>query len=68
MIRGGALNTVYDMLLSNKLDATFLLMLTFCLVLLLSKTMLLNIVKRSMKGLVKIFFGQSKIHVRYQIS
>ena len=27
--------------------------------------MLLNIVKKSMKGPVKIFFGQSKIHVRY---
>ena len=35
------------------------------LVLLLSKIMLLNIVKKSMKGPVKIFFGQSKIHVRY---
>ena len=28
--------------------------------------MLLNIMKRSMKGPVKIFFGQSKIHVRYK--
>ena len=35
------------------------------LVLLLSKTMLLNIVKISMNGPIKIFFGQSKIHVRY---
>ena len=33
------------------------------LVLLLSKTMLLNIVKKSMKGPVKIFFGQSKIQM-----
>ena len=29
------------------------------------KIMLLNIMKKSMKGPVKIFFGQSKIHVRY---
>ena len=29
------------------------------------KNMLLNIVKKSMKGPVKICFGQSKIHVRY---
>ena len=29
--------------------------------------MLLNIVKKSMKGPVKIFFGQSKIHVRYWV-
>ena len=29
------------------------------------KNMLLNIVKKSMKGPVKIFSGQSKIHVRY---
>ena len=36
--------------------------------LLLSKFMLLNIVKKSMKGLVNMFFGQSKIHVRYSIS
>ena len=35
------------------------------LALLLSKIMLLDIVKKSMKGPVKIFFGQSKIHVRY---
>ena len=35
------------------------------LVLLLSKIMLLNIVKKSMIGPVKIFFDQSKIHVRY---
>ena len=35
------------------------------LVLLLSKIMLLNIVKKSMKGPVKICFGLSKIHVRY---
>ena len=34
-------------------------------VLLLSNIMLLNIVKKSMKGPVKICFGQSKIHVRY---
>ena len=27
--------------------------------------MLLNIVKKSMKGPVKIIFGQSKIHLRY---
>ena len=27
--------------------------------------MLLNIVKKSMKGPVKILFGQSKIHVKY---
>ena len=27
--------------------------------------MLLNIVKKSIKGPVKIFFGQSEIHVRY---
>ena len=33
--------------------------------LLLSKNMLLNIVKKSIKGPVKIFFGQSKVHVRY---
>ena len=32
---------------------------------LLSKIMLLNIVNKSMKGQIKIFFGQSKIHVRY---
>ena len=37
----------------------------YTLVLLLSKTMLLNIVKKSMKRPVKIFFGQSKIHVKY---
>ena len=30
--------------------------------------MLLNIVKKSKKGPVKIFFGQSKIHVRYYTS
>ena len=36
----------------------------YSLALLLSKTTLLNIVKTSMKGSVKIFFGQSKIHVR----
>ena len=30
--------------------------------------MLTNMVKKFMKGLVKIFFGQSKLHVRYQIS
>ena len=35
---------------------------------LLSKTSLLNIVKKYMKGLVKIIFGQSKVHVRYLIS
>ena len=29
------------------------------------KIMLLNIVKKSVKGPVKIFFGQSNIHVRY---
>ena len=29
------------------------------------KNMLLNILKKSMKGSVKIIFGQSKIHVRY---
>ena len=29
------------------------------------KVMLLNIVKKSMKGPVRIFFGQSKIHVMY---
>ena len=34
------------------------------LALLLSKIMLLNAVKKSLKGPVKIFFGQSKIHVR----
>ena len=34
----------------------------------IKKNMLLNIVKKSIKGLVKIFFGQSKIYVRYQIS
>ena len=31
----------------------------------LSKNMLLNIVKKSIKGPVKIFFGESIIHVRY---
>ena len=31
----------------------------------ISKIMLLNTVKKSMKGPVKIFFGQSKIHVRF---
>ena len=30
-----------------------------------AKIMLSNIVKKSMKGPVKIFFGQSKILVRY---
>ena len=29
------------------------------------KNTLLNIVKKSMKGPIKICFGQSKIHVRY---
>ena len=38
------------------------------LVLLLSKTMLLNIVKKSMKGPVKVIFGQSETRVRYLIS
>ena len=37
-------------------------------VLLLSKPMLLNIVKKVYEGPVKIYFGQSKIHVRYEIS
>ena len=32
------------------------------------KIMLLKIVKKYLEGLVKIFFGQSKIHVRYLIS
>ena len=38
-------------------------MLTSCLTTI--KNTLLNIVKKSMKGPVKICFGQSKIHVRY---
>ena len=38
-------------------------LLTSCLTTI--KIMLLNIVKKSMKGPVKIFFDQSKIHVRY---
>ena len=37
----------------------------YTLVLLLSKIMLLNSVKKSMKRTVKIFYGQSKIHVKY---
>ena len=38
-------------------------LLTSCLTTI--KNVLLNIVKKSMKSPVKIFFGQSKIHVRY---
>ena len=38
-------------------------LLTSCLTTI--KTHVINIVKKSMKGPVKIFFGQSKIHVRY---
>ena len=38
-------------------------LLTSCLTTI--KNMSLNIVKKSMKGPVKTFFGQSKIHVRY---
>ena len=38
-------------------------LLTSCLTTI--KNTLLNIVKKSMKGPVKICFGQSKIHVRY---
>ena len=38
-------------------------LLTSCLTTI--KNTLLNIVKKSMKGPVKIYFGQSKIHVRY---
>ena len=38
-------------------------LLTSCLT--TSKIMLLNILKTSMKGRVKIFLGQSKIHLRY---
>ena len=38
-------------------------LLTSCLTTI--KIMLLNIMKKSMKGPVKIYFGQSKIHVRY---
>ena len=37
----------------------------YSLVLLLSKIVLLNIVKKSMKGPVKIVFSQFKLHVRY---
>ena len=38
-------------------------LLTSCLTTI--KNMLLNIVKKSVKGPVKFYFGQSKIHVRY---
>ena len=41
-------------------------LLTFCLTTI--KNALLNIMKKSMKGPVKICFGQSEIHVRYSIS
>ena len=38
-------------------------LLTSCLTTI--KNHVINIVRKSMKGPVKIFFGQSKIHVRY---
>ena len=41
-------------------------LLTSCLTTI--KTMILHNVKQSMKGPVKIFFGQSTVHVRYKIS
>ena len=48
---------------SSCMTAELSKLLTSCLTTI--NNTLLNIVKKSMKGPVKIFFGQSKIHVRY---